>query len=187
MIGTSEFSMFGDTYNVDMSVMQMESVASDLVVLLKHSGLSRVELARKLGWSKGRVTRVLSGDENLTIKTITSVAEALEYGFDVVFYNKNYAKPKQPWQIDRLNKSIQVDVATPKAPIKFKIQKGKEVFEDLMKGNDSDLYISVVKTTANQIDSQIIVNNRQPVRAQLCVNQSLSYPISINQKDRVNG
>ena len=42
MIGTSEFSMFGDTYNVDMSVMQMESVASDLVFLLKHSGFRRV-------------------------------------------------------------------------------------------------------------------------------------------------
>ena len=59
MNNASELSIFGDIYGADMSVMQMESIASDLVFLLKHSGLSRSELASRLGWNKSRVTNVL--------------------------------------------------------------------------------------------------------------------------------
>lgn len=143
MSSTSELSMFGDIYDVDMSVMQMESIASDLVFLLKHSGLSRSELASILDWKKSRVTRVLSGDENLTIKTITSVAECLGYGFDVVFYNENYDQPKQPWHIDKLNKSVRAEPVFSKNSIELKLQNSKDVFDDLMKGNDADAYVSI--------------------------------------------
>lgn len=154
MSNASELSMFGDIYDVDMSVMQMESIASDLVFLLRHSGLSRSELASRLGWNKSRVTKVLSGDENLTIKTITSVAECLGYGFDVVFYNESYDQPKQPWHIDRINKPVSVEPVHTKAPFELKFQSGKEVFKDLMKGNDADAYISISKVfDINKIES----------------------------------
>lgn len=145
MSNASELSMFGDIYDVDMSAMQMESIASDLVFLLKHSGLSRSELASRLGWNKSRVTRILSGDENLTIKTITSVAECLGYGFDVIFYNENYEQPKQPWHIDRINKSVSAEPVHTKSPFEFKFQSSKDVFNDLMKGDDADAYISISK------------------------------------------
>lgn len=154
MTNTNELSMFGDIYDVDVSVIQMDRIASDLVFLLKHSGLSRSELASSLGWKKSRVTRVLSGDENLTIKTITSVAECLGYGFDVVFYNEKYDQPKQPWNIDRINKSVRVQHVHTKAPIELQIQTSKEVFNDLMNGNDADAYISVGKVfDINKIES----------------------------------
>jgi len=154
MTNTSELSMFGDIYDVDMSVMQMESIASDLVFLLKHSGLNRSELASSLGWKKSRVTRVLSGDENLTIKTITSMAECLGYGFDVVFYNEKYDQPKQPWHIDRLNKSVRAEPVFSKPQIEFKLQDSGEVFEDLMAGEEAPYYISISKNfDINKIES----------------------------------
>jgi len=154
MNNASELSMFGDIYGADMSVMQMESIASDLIFLLKHSGLSRSELASRLGWKKSRVTKVLSGDENLTIRTITSVAECLGYGFDVVFYNENYDQPKQPWHIDKINKSVSVEPAHTKAPFELKFQSSKDVFNDLMKGDDADAYISISKVfDINKIES----------------------------------
>lgn len=142
MKNISELSMFGDIYDIDMSVMQMENVASDLVFLLKHSGLSRSNLANKLGWNKSRVTKVLSGDENLTIKTITSVAESLGYGFDVVFYNEKYEQPKQPWHIDKLTKALITESVESKQHMAFKVQGSNEVFNDLMAGKDADYYIS---------------------------------------------
>lgn len=97
----SEINLLDGYSTLDATEIQMELVASDLTLLLRHSGLKRADLATKLGVRKSRVTRILSGDENLTIKSITSIAEALDYTFDVVFYNKNYPKPKQPWLIER--------------------------------------------------------------------------------------
>ncbi|WP_298980184.1 helix-turn-helix domain-containing protein [uncultured Psychrobacter sp.] len=97
----SEINLLDEFSTLDATEIQMELVASDLTLLLRHSGLKRSDLATILGVKKSRITRILSGDENLTIRSITSVAEALDYTFDVVFYNKNYPKPKQPWTIKR--------------------------------------------------------------------------------------
>jgi transcriptional regulator with XRE-family HTH domain len=60
-------------------------VAADLTLLLNHAGVSRAELASKLGWSRSRVSQVLSGQENITVQTLEKVAAALGYSFDAVF------------------------------------------------------------------------------------------------------
>lgn len=139
----SNFSFLGSDYEIEKSLIQMELTANRLVFLLKHSGLSRAELARKLGWKKSRVSKVLSGDMNLTIKTITAISEALEYDFEVVFYNKDYPKPKQPWQIDRENKAVAVETSESKGNAIFSILTGDEVFNDLMQGKEADFYIPI--------------------------------------------
>ena len=72
-------------------------VAADLTLLLHHAGQSRAELARALGWSRARVTQVLSGHENLTVQTIAAVTKALGYTFDVVFRKVGAAAAAQPW------------------------------------------------------------------------------------------
>lgn len=132
----------GQDYDINLAEVNMELVASDLALLLRHSNTSRTEIAHKLGWRKSRVTRVLSGDENLTIKTLSQFALALGYTFDVVFHNADYPKPKQPWQ--HQNRSIT------QIPIKqqnevydyhFCVQSSDDVFNDLMQGNDADFYI----------------------------------------------
>lgn len=139
----SNFSFLGSDYEIEKSLIQMELTANRLVFLLKHSGLSRAELARKLGWKKSRVSKVLSGDMNLTIKTITAISEALEYDFEVVFYNKDYPKPKQPWQIDRENKALTVEaIESEKQPV-INIQSDDQVFHDLISGKGAGFYIPV--------------------------------------------
>jgi transcriptional regulator with XRE-family HTH domain len=72
-------------------------VAADLALLLHHAGKSRADLARALGWSRGRVTQVLSGHENLTVQTIATVTQALGYTFDTVFRKVGAAGATQPW------------------------------------------------------------------------------------------
>ena len=191
MTNTNELSIFDNIYDVDMSVMQMESVATDLVFLLKHSGLSRSELANKLDWKKSRVTKVLSGDENLTIKTITSVAECLGYGFDVVFYNENYDQPKQPWAIDRENKAIQPEVVYLESSIEIKRQEPEEVFKDLLAGEEASYYICVSK---NKNSDSKTIRSIQPVRntciakkefrLDIPVPKSYSFISSLEDKDK---
>ncbi|MDC4558786.1 helix-turn-helix transcriptional regulator [Acinetobacter baumannii] len=141
----SKVSLIGDEYDVDMSAIKMEQVASHLVGLLRHKNISRSQLAKELGWRKSRVTKVLSGDENLTIKTMTIITQKLGYDFDVIFHNKNYDKPKQPWQIDRERREL-LQVTSPKLssrPFHYEIQTGQEVVNDVLAGQEKDLYISV--------------------------------------------
>jgi len=72
-------------------------VAADLTLLLHHAGKSRADLARVLGWSRARVTQVLSGNENLTVQTIAAVTKALGYTFDAVFRKTGAPAATQPW------------------------------------------------------------------------------------------
>lgn len=73
-------------------------VAADLALLLHHAGQTRADLARALGWSRARVTQVLSGDGNLTIQTVAAVTKALGFTFDVVFRKAGEFAATQPWE-----------------------------------------------------------------------------------------
>ncbi len=72
------------------------AVAADLSVLLAKSNCTRSDLAKRLGWSRARVTQVLSGEGNLTIETVYAVAQALGHTFDLVFRKKD--ERRQPQQ-----------------------------------------------------------------------------------------
>ena len=74
------------------------AVAADLAVQVAESGISRSDLAKKLGWTRARVSQVLSGQGNLTIETIHAVAKAAGASFDVVFRKPESARALQPWQ-----------------------------------------------------------------------------------------
>ena len=51
--------------------------------LMDKHGISRAELARRLGKSRAYVTRVLNGQPNMTLKTLTQIAVALGEGIDL--------------------------------------------------------------------------------------------------------
>jgi len=44
---------------------------------MRERGLTRADLAGRMGVSPGRISQVLSGGENLTLRTIASLATAL--------------------------------------------------------------------------------------------------------------
>lgn len=74
------------------------SVAADLAILVAESGISRSDLAKRLGWTRARVSQVLSGESNLTIETIYAVAKAAGFAFDVVFRKPASARAPQLWE-----------------------------------------------------------------------------------------
>lgn len=74
------------------------AVAADLAILVAEAGISRSDLAKKLGWTRARVSQVLSGQGNLTIETMHAVAKAAGSSFDVVFRKPAAARALQPWQ-----------------------------------------------------------------------------------------
>lgn len=82
----------------DSLAQKKDDVGTDLASLVSFADVSRTGLAKKLGYEKSRITRILSGMENLTLRTIHDVCNAIGYEFDVVFRKENEAKPLQPWQ-----------------------------------------------------------------------------------------
>lgn len=74
------------------------AVAADLAVLVHRAGLKRSDVAERLGWTRSRVSQVLSGEGNLTIETIHAVANAAGCAFDVVFRDKEAERAIQQWE-----------------------------------------------------------------------------------------
>jgi transcriptional regulator with XRE-family HTH domain len=68
----------GDTYE---RLLRQERLILDVTELLTealgNSGVTRAELARRLGRTPGFVSQVLGGGRNLTLRTIADIAEAL--------------------------------------------------------------------------------------------------------------
>lgn len=94
--------LFGDliaTHEGLADELKAVDVAADLALLLHHAGKTRADLARALGWSRARVTQVLSGHENLTVQTIAAVAQALGYTFDAAFRKAGAPAATQPWDV----------------------------------------------------------------------------------------
>jgi transcriptional regulator with XRE-family HTH domain len=57
---------------------------------MRERKLTRADLASRMGVSPGRVSQVLSGGENLTLRTLASLAAALDAQFEVEL------KPRKP-------------------------------------------------------------------------------------------
>ena len=92
---------FSDFNTVDLS---KEKIASSLAALISYSGIKRKDLAKKLKWKESRLSKALSGRQNLTLKSITEITVALGYDFDIIFHKDYNIKPYiQPWEINQHN------------------------------------------------------------------------------------
>lgn len=58
-------------------------VTNEIDWLMREQHVSRADLAARMGVSPGRVSQVLSGGENLTLRTLASLASALDAHFEV--------------------------------------------------------------------------------------------------------
>jgi transcriptional regulator with XRE-family HTH domain len=58
-------------------------VTDEITWQMRALGLSRADLAARMGVSPGRVSQVLSGGENITLRTLAGMAAAVSGRFDV--------------------------------------------------------------------------------------------------------
>jgi predicted XRE-type DNA-binding protein len=61
----------------------VRTLADEVSWFMSEHKISQAELAHSMGVSPGRVSQILSGDENLTLRTLSSVASALGAEIDV--------------------------------------------------------------------------------------------------------
>jgi len=84
-----------DTADLAGARLARHATAS-LAGLLAERGMSRKELADCIGVSPGRVSQILSGDENLTMRSLAAVADALDLRVDISFREPTPAEVREP-------------------------------------------------------------------------------------------
>jgi len=70
------------------------NVTEDLLVIMEDMGITKSELARKLGKSKSYITQVLSGSRNMTLGSFSDICFALDFKPEIklpVEEQKHYA------------------------------------------------------------------------------------------------
>jgi transcriptional regulator with XRE-family HTH domain len=58
-------------------------LTNDINWYMRERGLTRADLATRMGVSPGRVSQILGGGENLTLRTLAALSTALDARFDV--------------------------------------------------------------------------------------------------------
>jgi transcriptional regulator with XRE-family HTH domain len=70
--------------------LKAQDIAVKLACAVAQGGMTQKELADKLGWKTSRMSKVLHGASNLTLKTMFQVCEALGIDFDIHFGGKHH-------------------------------------------------------------------------------------------------
>jgi transcriptional regulator with XRE-family HTH domain len=58
-------------------------LTNEITWLMRERGISRADLAARMGVSPGRVSQILGGGENLTLRTLAALSTALDARFDI--------------------------------------------------------------------------------------------------------
>lgn len=67
----------------DEMIAFVTKVINEINWYMRQRGLTRAELAERLGVSPGRVSQILSGGENLTSRTLVALSTALDAHFSI--------------------------------------------------------------------------------------------------------
>lgn len=101
-------AMFDEVWSDDEFRFDIKAreVATNLARALHEAGMNRTQLSEKLGWRPSRVSKVLGGEANLTLKTLYQVCDAVDLEFDVVLRAPNQAPAAQPWEVRHIESDI---------------------------------------------------------------------------------
>jgi plasmid maintenance system antidote protein VapI len=76
------------------------AVTDALTWYMRESKVTRADLAQIMGVSPGRVSQILSGDENLTLRTVASVADALGADVEITLRARSKRNSRSPRRQD---------------------------------------------------------------------------------------
>ena len=91
-------------------------VTEDILVAMEDLGVTKSELAKRLGKSKPRITQLLSGSSNMTIGTLSDIAVELGLNLDKTF--KEYSLQRYPLDTNPSSEQAPIDPKFPIASIK---------------------------------------------------------------------
>lgn len=87
-------------------------VTEDILVAMEDLGISKAELARRLGLSKARITQLLSGDSNMTIGTLADISFELGLTLEKTFKEYSAQRERLDAQIPGEQKFVEKEFAS---------------------------------------------------------------------------
>jgi antitoxin component HigA of HigAB toxin-antitoxin module len=78
------FERFEQSENYHLDAAKVE-ISEQIYLAMEQQGVSKAELARRLGKSRAYVTKVLQGSTNFTLESLVRIARALDYQLDLQF------------------------------------------------------------------------------------------------------
>ena len=92
------------TSEADKKALEAErlivAVTERILLMMRRENFSKAELARRLGKSKSFVSATLDGSRNLTLRTLSSIAYALNLRVDVTIERQNAQPTSNIYVID---------------------------------------------------------------------------------------
>jgi transcriptional regulator with XRE-family HTH domain len=67
----------------DALLALVTQLTNEITWYMRERGLTRADLAARMGVSPGRVSQILGGGENLTLRTLAAMSTALDARFDI--------------------------------------------------------------------------------------------------------
>lgn len=130
--------MFSGLPPQDPFSIAKDNLAAELTALMLHENTTRADMARKLNWPKSRISSVLSGRGNPTLKTIFDFCSTLGYAVDCVFRQHHEQAAQQPWE-----KVCELSIDTHTVPgVQINLHTVREVVSDFMNGTGKEFYLS---------------------------------------------
>jgi transcriptional regulator with XRE-family HTH domain len=81
--GASPGQRATDSQIADEMLALITQLTNEISWHMRERGLTRADLAARMGVSPGRVSQILGGGENLTLRTLAALAAALDARFDL--------------------------------------------------------------------------------------------------------
>lgn len=89
----------------------MIDVTEQIVRVMEKNGMTRTQLARKLGCSNAYITKLLKGSGNLTLKKLLEITIAMDCTISLAFVpKKEIEKPRRRTKFNNDNTSPSTDV-----------------------------------------------------------------------------
>lgn len=81
--GASPDRQAAERQTEDEMLALVTQVTNEINWYMRERGLTRADLAARMGVSPGRVSQILGGGENLTLRTLAALSTALDAHFDL--------------------------------------------------------------------------------------------------------
>jgi transcriptional regulator with XRE-family HTH domain len=82
-LGVSPDRRAAETQIDDEMLALVTHLTNEISWYMRERGLTRADLAARMGVSPGRVSQILSGGENLTLRTLAALSTALDARFSI--------------------------------------------------------------------------------------------------------
>lgn len=102
--GSGSAGKLGENMGATLAVVQARvrlEVIRQLYAGMRKLGMGRRELAEKIGRSREEITRLLTGNEPLTLDTLVALAYAVQHGVAIRLWPKDQAEQADEAAMDR--------------------------------------------------------------------------------------